>query len=393
MKTHTMQAAFARRRSVSAALIVALTPMLLATPAFAQSDEASTKAARARFQEGVEFYDKKQYENARAAFLQAYALRKHPAVLLNLAQSCLRSGHPMESVKYFQQFMRESTSITPAQRSDAEKGLAEARTKLGRLEISAPTGAEISVDGNVIGTAPLSEAIDVEPATHMIRAKLSDGTTDTKSVTPGPGDKLKILFAPPAEQPAAAPVPAPVPTTPPPSQPPPAAATPPQLDAPPDSGAPGAQITEEPKRDTTTGRMSLVPAYVGFGVGAAGLATAVAFYFFKKSAQDAADEAAADITKNGGTRGTCVSTDPTVIARFGATCNSLRDNNDKVDTNATVGNIALGVGIAGAVFGGVWFFVAKKKNASAEKAPTTGFIRPVPMVFSDTKGFGLEGAF
>src|SRR5258708_7047188 len=127
MKTHTMQIVASRRRSVAAALIVALAPMLVGAPAFAQSDEAATKAARARFQEGVEYYDKGQYESARAAFLQAYALRKHPAVLLNLAQSSLRSGHPMEAVKYFQQFLRDSTTITPAQRSDAEKGLTEAR--------------------------------------------------------------------------------------------------------------------------------------------------------------------------------------------------------------------------------------------------------------------------
>src|SRR5262249_16382546 len=106
-----------------------------------------------------------------------------------------------------------------------------------------------------------------------------------------------------------------------------------------------------------------------------------------------------DIRRNTteGERGSiCVSKDPATVTRFGPTCNSLRDNNDKVNTNATIGNIALGVGIAGVVFGGVWLVVAGMRNARAEraeKAPATGFIRPVPMLFSNTKGFGLEGTF
>ena len=65
------------------------------------SDDALTKAARARFQEGVEAFDKGNYEAARASFKQAYALRQHPAVLLNLAQSCLKSGHYLEAAKCF----------------------------------------------------------------------------------------------------------------------------------------------------------------------------------------------------------------------------------------------------------------------------------------------------
>src|SRR5882672_7907467 len=153
----------ARRSAL--ALLVALSPVLVPVSAFAQADEAATKAARARFQEGVQAYDKGQYEQARLAFTQAYALRKHPAVLLNLAQSDLKSGHTMEAIKYFQQYLREATQATPAQRSDAEKGLADARTKIGRLEISAPTGSEITVDGAVVGTAPLADPIDVEPGT------------------------------------------------------------------------------------------------------------------------------------------------------------------------------------------------------------------------------------
>ncbi|MFO0672060.1 MAG: hypothetical protein U0235_20950 [Polyangiaceae bacterium] len=125
-----------RRRASRVLSAVLVTSFLMSTSlapraAFAQTDDATTKAARARFQEGVSLYDKGQYEAARAAFLQAYALRKHPAVLLNLAQSSLRSGRPLEASKYFQQYLRESSNLTAAQRrrrQENHRGAHQART-------------------------------------------------------------------------------------------------------------------------------------------------------------------------------------------------------------------------------------------------------------------------
>src|SRR5580704_18802399 len=90
---------------VAVALLIALTPCTLVAPAVAQTPGAEdpiTASARARFKEGVDFYDKGEYDQARASFLQAYALKKHPAVLLNLAWSCVKSGHALEGKKYFE---------------------------------------------------------------------------------------------------------------------------------------------------------------------------------------------------------------------------------------------------------------------------------------------------
>ena len=99
--------------------------------------------------------DPARYEEARIAFLQAYTLKKHPAVLLNLAQSSARSNHPLEAAKYFQQFLREATTATPAQKKDAENGLAEVRQKIGRIDVVAPSGTEISLDDQGrVGTTP-----------------------------------------------------------------------------------------------------------------------------------------------------------------------------------------------------------------------------------------------
>ena len=44
-----------------------------AADAQGQEDPTATAAARERFKEGVAYFDQKQYEKARAAFVQAYA--------------------------------------------------------------------------------------------------------------------------------------------------------------------------------------------------------------------------------------------------------------------------------------------------------------------------------
>ena len=121
-----------KARPIAFALLLAFAPATVSLPRIAQAqnpqEDALTKAARARFQEGVDSFDKGNYEAARASFTQAYALKQHPAVLLNLAQSSLKSGHYLEASKMFQKYLNDPQGDKKA---DATKGLTDARSKLG----------------------------------------------------------------------------------------------------------------------------------------------------------------------------------------------------------------------------------------------------------------------
>src|SRR6185503_3408313 len=79
--------------------------LILLFPLLAHAD-GDTDMARQRFNEGVHFFDRGEYDKARGAFLQAWALKRHPAVLLNLAQSSLRSHHEAEAARYFEEYLR-----------------------------------------------------------------------------------------------------------------------------------------------------------------------------------------------------------------------------------------------------------------------------------------------
>ena len=327
--------------------------------------------ARARFKEGVDFYDKGSYENARLAFLQAYALKKHPAVLLNLAQSSAKAGHPLEAAKAFQQYLKESTSASPQQRQDAENGLAEVRQKLGRIEIVAPSGTEVTLDEKErLGTAPFNEPFDVEPGPHSLRS-----STETVKVTANAGQKSQARFG--------------VAATPAPPVPVPIGPAPPEGNTGPTPPPPGG----EP--EGTKKPLPMLPGYIGIGVAGVGIVSAIIFAAFKADAQSKADSVAREIRDKAGTRykGICTSTIPDDVTRFGPACATLKQNNDKVDTNATIANVSIGVAVVGAVFATAWLIAVPIVNRKRDHAGSITNPVLTPYAGYNDGGFNLSGQF
>jgi hypothetical protein len=371
-----------RTRNVAAALLVAVASALTPTSAFAQtSDDPIVKAARARFNEGVAFYDKAQYENARAAFLQAYALRKHPSVLINLAQSSLHSGHTLEAARYFQQYLRESSSLSAAQRADTEKALADARTKLGRFEVSAAAGTEIEVDGDPVGTAPLAEAVDVEPGSHTVRS-----STDSKTLTVAAGEVEPVSLNAPPSAPVEPVVVTPVATPQPEEQSPPSPTAP-------VAAKPAPVVAETGRSGLFSPPKTMVPVWIGLGVGIVGGATAILFATFKSDASSNAQSVATQIDHAASasgvqsSKGLCLN--PPQNLQHG--CQTLQNDNSLVDSDATAANVGLGVGIAGVVFGLGWYLFAPKREVASTATGASGTF--VPIVSPYWRGLGYEGSF
>ena len=381
-------------------MLLALAPATLPGPAFAQppaEETTLTAMARARFKEGVAFFDKGEYEQARASFLQAYSLKKHPAVLLNLAWSSLKSGHTLEAERYFKQFQAEGKDATDKQRADAAEGLAQARAKLGRIEVSAPSGTEVTIDGERVGTTPIADLISVESGAHTIKFRGADGATETASVTVLGGEKVVArathisLPPPPPPQPVVAPPPPsePVPPPPTPALPPP----PPKAVEPAPSNNPVGPVPEGPPEASHPGHILWAPL-VAFGVlTVAGAATAViAGVYFKNQAQDNANQSYQNIVTAANMRGISrvgICNSPP-NSDFQTACATYADNNSKVDQDATIGNIGIGVGIAGAV-GTVIFAVIRVHDDDRNGASSMPVIAPI--IGPSVGGLTLAGKF
>jgi Tfp pilus assembly protein PilF len=387
-----------KTRPIAAALLLSLAPATLSPVARAQStaEDPTTAIARARFKEGVEFYDKGDYEQARLSFLQAYALKKHPAVLLNLAWSCLKSGHAMEADKYFKQFLAEGKDITDKQRSDANDGLTQTRARVGRIEVSAAAGTEVTIDGERVGNAPLAEPVAVEIGAHTVKFKGTDGTIDTQSVTVMGGEKVAARFKATSTAPAAV-GPAPAPTTPGPETapspaPPAKRATPPSEEA--GEQAESKEAPKHPAAAEAEGRSvfappkNLVPVYILAGAAVVLYAGAGLLAYFKDQAQGKADDLKTLITSPS-VRGTCPVVTQAAAVRYGAACDAWQTDISQANDDATWANVLLGFGIAATAGAVVYWFIADKRDEGhAASTP-----RVSPVLGPNTAGVSLSTAF
>jgi hypothetical protein len=358
-----------------------------------------TAAARERFKEGVAYFDQKQYEKARAAFLQAYALKKHPAVLLNLAQSELRSAHERDAAKHFSAYLREAVDASPAEREAAQVGLASAKTAIGEINVTTEQGADVVVDGTSEGLAPLPGPVYVDPGTHTFEAKKGDRVTK-QSVTAKAGEtkELKLSFT--AEPPKAAA----------------AAATqadskPAEEETPPDESTPSP--AETGKRDPFLHWLLTSPAGVIsgsatllLGLGAGGFAVAATLSY--NDADDTAEQIKSAATQDKvSSQGIC--NDPLQVLidgnytgdaqaralRYEDACQQHVDSKEQGDTFKTVTIVAgVGAGVMAATTVVLYFTTAPKTSSpSASKAKERGSFALVPWVAPGEGGLTLSGRF
>jgi hypothetical protein len=391
----------------AAALLGAL--LLLPTAARAQDDVTLTMA-RERFKEGVAYFDKKDFAKARVAFLQAYALKKHPAVLLNLAQSELRSGHEADAAKHFAQYLREHKDATEQERQGAETGLTAAKALVGEvaLEVDA-SGAEVYVDGDLEGQAPLPGSIFLSPGSHAIEAK-KDGKSAKADVnaSAGQSSNVRLLLAAPRK-------PAPA--------------------------AGGREVTAEARSEeaptaepekTSTRRKSFgkwlattPSAIVTTSLAGVGLIGGAAFALGSKASYDAADSIAKDIEsnalqtdmKNNGRAGVCGSAgttnrseidawlrdnalsvfdDPAIrkkrVDEYERFCNNYLDNVKSGDTFKKLAIVSVAVGGAAAI-GTIIYYVVDSKESASASTPARRRVVVTPIYEPGYAGALVSGSF
>lgn len=397
-----------KTRPIAVALLVALAPATFPLAAVAQSgaEDPVTAMARARFKEGVEFYDKGQFEQARVAFVQAYALKKHPAVLLNLAWSCLKSGHALEAERYFKQFLAESKDITDKQRADATDGVNQSRSKIGRIDVVAPQGTEITIDGDRVGAAPLAEPVAVEPGAHTVMFKGTDSGTETQSVSVLGGEKAVARYArktaPEGPAAGAQDHPSTPPSTPPTQPPSETPAEPAANQAPAEAEKPKAHAARKESVEPSGPSFlsppdNVVPIVVGGIVVAASAGVAIAMSVFKGQANDSAAQTYAQVNGAGfgcdPARG--LSTNDPRYPALVDSCSSYDNDISNVNTDATIGNIAIGVGIAALVGTAIYWFVGDRSEKAGPEPHASLKPAVIPLVTGTSGGgeFSLGGRF
>ncbi len=172
---------------------LALGTTTVTLPAHAQSDAALAEAKQ-RFDEGLKLADDGNHEAARLKFSQAYAVFKSPSVLYNLARSEQLTGHDLEALEHFREFVKMGADpkITDTQRAKARENIAELEKKVGQIDIEAPAGAQVKVDGKVLPEVP-REPLPIAPGRHTVEATF-EGKIKSVTVECVAGNKTKATI-------------------------------------------------------------------------------------------------------------------------------------------------------------------------------------------------------
>lgn len=407
----------ARLRTLRAALppslvLVALLALLPARAARAD-DDATTAMARERFKEGVQYFDQKQYDKSRAAFLQAYALKRHPSVLLNLAQSELRSGHEADAAKHFSQYLREAKDATDAERQSAESGLTAAKAVAAEVSVTVDEeGATVSVDGTNEGQSPLPGPLYLTPGSHTLTAKKDGRDVNVQlNAVAGQTSSTNLRFKKAGASP----------TPPADAEPPPEKGsdeTPEKPEASPSTPAgpasPPASEPDERRRKPFLEWATTSPiALVGGAVAVVGLGGGIAFALASKNSYDNADSVASQIRTAVSKDAVDPATtqpflpDPAGICgdskrqnqtshpgEYVNACKQYRDNvnsGDTFKTVSTVGWVVAGAAIVGTVV--VYFVDGTEPVESASKKPSKRTAVVGPWLSGTERGLFVSGSF
>ncbi|WP_437591791.1 PEGA domain-containing protein [Sorangium sp. So ce1000] len=153
------------------------------TAAAADETDALTETARQLYEEGREAAAAGKWAKAHASFLAAWRIKPHYQIASNLGVACLKLGMHRDAAEYLVRYLREAPATKVNERQNAEASLKEALAKVASVTVQVtPAGAEVTVDGAVVGKAPLPDRVFLDPGKHEIGARLDGYAPATRPI-------------------------------------------------------------------------------------------------------------------------------------------------------------------------------------------------------------------
>ena len=331
---------------------VLIATVALAAPSITRADPGTPTAAdidRAAelFKNAKALHAKGKLVEARDTYGRAWALHRSPDIAANLAACELALNELRSAAEHFDFALRHMLAgTTPEQKARLVEGFEKARKGIAvvRLEVK-PEGAAVLLDGSNAGTAPLTEAVFVEPGERKVRVEKPGYEPYVGSFAVQKGETKTVRIVLEASATGSAP----------------GAGT----TAPAGAALPGGNGSKSGPTgaagDTGTRGQSAVPAYAAIGAGVLGLGAGIGFLVAASGKESDKDDRLARIPgKNQCGEGT-------PAAGLCAEVNSLDDDAKQF---RTFGYIGLGVAAAGEALAFLLWPRASGKTAGTLVVPS-----------------------
>jgi hypothetical protein len=178
-------------------------PALAEQPSGGSRDPAldvENEKALQTFREGIAAFDRRDFEAARVAFLQTFALKPSaPVVRRNLGLAEIYSGHYLEGARRLGRVIHTTDEGTAVDRARMVDSLKKAEAHLERVTVEVNVeGAEIRIDDVDLGISPLPFAWYLEPGGYDIRVSKPgfEPFTERRLARAGSAEHLRVHLRP-----------------------------------------------------------------------------------------------------------------------------------------------------------------------------------------------------
>lgn len=184
-----------RRAVLLLAILAGSSASVVATHRADAQDAPVADDAATAFAEGERAFQEGDYGRAAAAFDRAYAARPHEAALWNAARSYERAVDEVRAANRYRAFLDAAGPNAP-DRDRATAALSALVSRIGRLDIVAPSAQRITVDG----AAATQGTLYVAPGIHRVEAVFANGVVP-REIELAAGQRMAVTLSAPGAKP------------------------------------------------------------------------------------------------------------------------------------------------------------------------------------------------
>ena len=154
-------------------------------------DAAAKKEASRRFEHAIKLYEDGDYSVALAEFERVYELVPDYRVLYNIGQVSIQLGHYARALLTLREYVARGGNELPGDRAksvQADLDLLAGRTATIALEVE-PEGVEVTVDGKIVGTTPLTDPVVVDVGERRLELKKAGFVSQEQMLSLAGGDR------------------------------------------------------------------------------------------------------------------------------------------------------------------------------------------------------------
>jgi hypothetical protein len=161
----------------------------------APSSEAR-KQASGHFTQGVALFEEGAFRAALIEFERAYSIAPDYRLLYNIGQAQLELHDWLHATQSYERYLLEGGANVPAdRRREVDENLSLLASRVGRLSIHVNVqDAEVFVDDQRAGVAPLPTTVAVNLGQHRVFARTQVGTSAEKVVDVAGGELVDVFL-------------------------------------------------------------------------------------------------------------------------------------------------------------------------------------------------------